>query len=443
MNKKPTVLLSCSLKFESPQGRQEAEALLTDNAFEFKPKYGDAKTYSYREILKIQAADYRLSVQVKDEKLDLLHLGNKYEDFVRVLIGQRNETIINDLLMQERVRRGGIAAICSVKGDQGKEVDLGNCELRLCDTALLIIPDYHEPVRVPYSFVTSVQADGYILHIRTEDGVYSLSKLGREFTPFSDDFDAARQELMAKAQGLLRELAPTAAPAAIHQAAGLMGEGRAVRRRDIEQIDPAMWKSFERQLDVAGIRQEYEFLTALAGTDQQCIGFKQDLAQKDSPYLWFLIPIPGSNAIAMEATSSAEAGRATYFFRIVSREQFPKLKKDIMAKAEDLVMEINRCMLAINFRREPIYLAEEKLTEPRYLKYYYSVLRLPELQKLRRLFIGRVFHREQAQWEQDTRELLAFNAASRDDAAKWAKATSEPDADEENGASEEAPENGG
>ncbi|NLY32330.1 MAG: hypothetical protein GX065_06015, partial [Firmicutes bacterium] len=64
MNKKPTVLLSCSLKFESPQGRQEAEALLTDNAFEFRPKYGDAKTYSYREILKIQAADYRLSVQV-------------------------------------------------------------------------------------------------------------------------------------------------------------------------------------------------------------------------------------------------------------------------------------------------------------------------------------------------------------------------------------------
>ncbi len=434
MDKEPTVLL-CPLKINSPGGRQEAEALLTDRALELKLRHGDAKTYSYRDIIKVQAEDYKLFIQVGDEQLELLHMGSKYQDFVRTLIGQRNETIINDLLMQERVRRGGIAAVCSMKRGQGKDVDLGSCELRLCDTALLIVPDYFEPIRVPYSFVTSVQAEGYTLHISSEDAIYYFSKLGREFTPFSQDFDQARQELMAKAQGLLRNLAPTGAPAAIHQAAQLMGEGRAVRRRDIEQIDPAMWTSFERQLDIAGIMQEYEFLNTLGKTDQQCIGFKQDLAREDSLYLWFLIAIPGSNAIAMEATSSAQAGRATYFFRIVPRGDFPILgDKDIVARGSDLLMEINRCMLAINFRREPIYLAEEKLAEPRYLKYFYAVQRLPELQVLRRLFIGRVFHREQVQWEQDTGELLAFNANSRDDDAKWAKGNLEPDEDEENSA---------
>lgn len=441
MNKVPTVLLSCPLKIDAAQGRQEAEAVLTDSALTLQPRHGIAKTYSYRDITEIQPADFRLCIHVGDEKLELLHLGNKYQDFVRTLIGQRNETIIYDLLMQERVRRGGIAATCSAKRGLGESVDLGNCELRLCDTALLIIPDYHEPIRLPYSFVTSVHAEGYSLHIATGDTTYSLSKLGREFTPFSQDFDQARQELLAKAQGILRNLAPTAPPAAIHQAAGLMGEGRAARRRDIEQIAPAMWASLEKQLDLADIGQEYDFLNSLADTDQQCIGFKQDLAQADSQYLWFLIPILGSNAIAMEATSSAQAGRATYFFWVVPKGQFPKLShQELHNRAEKLLMEINRCMLAINFRREPIFLAEEKLTEPRYQKYRYAILKIPELQELRSRFIGRVFHREQAQWEQDVRDLLAFNVGAQHDAAKWTKGGQELDEDPE---WKDAVENGG
>lgn len=71
MSKEPAVLLSCPLKIEFPGGRQEAEALLTDSTLELKLRHGDTKTYSYRDIIKIHAADYSLYIQVSDEKLEL------------------------------------------------------------------------------------------------------------------------------------------------------------------------------------------------------------------------------------------------------------------------------------------------------------------------------------------------------------------------------------
>ncbi len=76
-------------------------------------------------------------------------------------------------------------------------------------------------------------------------------------------------------------------------------------------------------------------------------------------------------------------------------------------------------MIAVNFRREPIYLPDERLKEPGYLRYKFAVDKLPELRKLRRLFIGRVFHRLHQQWTSDVMDLLNFNASIIDDRKKW------------------------
>jgi len=78
-------------------------------------------------------------------------------------------------------------------------------------------------------------------------------------------------------------------------------------------------------------------------------------------------------------------------------------------------------MLDINFRREPIYLPDEKLEEPQYRKYKFAVQRLPGLQTLRHLFIGRVIHASPEQWKQDVMDLLKFNVSTKDDTAKWTK----------------------
>ena len=416
-------LLECGLKFDFPPvGAGEGQVRLTDAALELMPEHGRTLTYSYRDIAQVQAQDYQVILNVQGGELRLFHLGRLYSDFVRILIFQRNELILTDLLMQEKVRRAGIAAVCTKLVD-GQAIELNNCELRLCDTALLIIPEYAEPIRLSLSYVTGVTEEGHSLTIKSEAGDYRLRKMGREFIPFSELLSQAMNELMAKAQGLLRELAPAAGANVIQLAASLMREGRAAKRGELDKIDPIIWKSLELQLDSAGIKQEYEFLSSATSSKQQCIGFKRELvAQAGTEYIWFLIPIPERNLIAMEASSGPDSGRATYFFTIAPRSAFTKLKpQDLAGQVDSLLTEINRCMLAINFRREPIYLAEERLLQPKYQKYWQAVNRIPELQMLRERFAGRVFHREPEQWQQDVKDLLKFNLTTADDKKVWVK----------------------
>jgi len=78
-------------------------------------------------------------------------------------------------------------------------------------------------------------------------------------------------------------------------------------------------------------------------------------------------------------------------------------------------------MVDINFRREPVYLSDDKLLEPKYQHYFYAVKRMPSLKLLRSLFIGRVIHSSPEQWTEDVNALLEFNASSRSDAEMWSK----------------------
>jgi hypothetical protein len=82
-------------------------------------------------------------------------------------------------------------------------------------------------------------------------------------------------------------------------------------------------------------------------------------------------------------------------------------------------MRINRLMIDINFRREPIYLSDERLKEPQYSKYLYAVRKIPSLKALRELFIGRVIHSSFEQWKSDVSDLLKFNVSVENDDMKW------------------------
>ncbi len=72
----------------------------------------------------------------------------------------------------------------------------------------------------------------------------------------------------------------------------------------------------------------------------------------------------------MESISSDGGGKATYFFRIISRNDYAKVKdlSYLHQKTDDYLTQVNRCMLAINSEETHI-LAEEKLEEPEYQKY--------------------------------------------------------------------------
>jgi hypothetical protein len=199
----------------------------------------------------------------------------------------------------------------------------------------------------------------------------------------------------------------------------------------VQAINSRLWQELEKKITSVGLNYSYAFLKELGRQDKIAIGFKRGLmGDLTGEYTWFLVPIYGTvekgygNAIAMEAaetTGEESAGKATYFFRMISRKDFPTLQatEQLDGEVDKLLKTINRCMLDINFRREPIYLPEERLDEADYVKYKIASQRIPSLQTLRNLYIGRVMHASPEQWKNDVMELLRFNVATLDDLAKW------------------------
>ncbi|NLZ93705.1 MAG: hypothetical protein GX922_06820 [Firmicutes bacterium] len=429
-DKEQKITISCLLKFSFKEEEEiiaqgEGEASLSSEFLSIMTKYGEAIEIELREIRDISCNDYRIILELYDQHtLILYHLGYIYEDFVRELISQRNELMVKDLLMSENLRYPCVAARYSLQNSNGSEAFTEQAELRLYETALVILPLVNKPVRIPYSLISDITENDYAISLTTETGDnYVFSHLGPLFTPFCERLSSVRNELFLKVQRTLRQLLPEANSALIRKAAQLMGDGKAVQRSALTAISPALWTELETKLTSFGIDFEYKYLQSLSDTKEVCIGFKRGLmGDLTGEYIWFLVPIyscdphrPG-NAFAIEAASTDANGRATYFFRITDHQEYPNLclKPEFAQLVTDTISQINRSLLAINFRREPIYLPQERLTEPNYKKYRVAVRQIPELQFLRRHFIGRVFHRTNQQWEKDVLQLLNYNVSTTD-----------------------------
>lgn len=423
--------LSYSLRTEEGQEQEggEAEAQLSEEGLSVQPDFGDSLRVKYRDVSELKGEDYEIHLALSSgEELVLSKLGYKYEDFLRSLSKLRNEVLLEDLLMEETLRKSGVEADFRYSDAEGGEERDGRCSVRLYETALVLIPESGDFVRLPYGLLSGVEELDYELAVEMESGeVLELSKMGREFGPFKNELSEALNDLSLTTQDELRELLPGIDATTIRRAARMMRDGRAAKRSDLEAVSQDLWEKLESELESVGIKEEYDLLKSLSQESKIRIGFKRGLmGDLTGNYLWFLIPIYGTdpeepgNAVAMEAGSEGDGGKATYFFRIVGREEYPDLSQEDLDSEVDRTLDtINRAMLDINFRREPIYISEEKLKEPRYSKYKFSINRLPALRKLRDLYIGRVIHRSEEQWRSDVMDLLGFNVEAEGDDARW------------------------
>jgi hypothetical protein len=106
----------------------------------------------------------------------------------------------------------------------------------------------------------------------------------------------------------------------------------------------------------------------------------------------------------------------------MGRKQYAQTKdEDLIIELENFTKNINRAMIDVNFRREPIFLSKEQLDSTKYVQYRFAIERMPSLRMLRSLFIGRVIHSSPEQWQSNVAGLLAFNTKSLDDTEKWKK----------------------
>lgn len=410
-------------------GKGEGRGRIGEENLTIYPKFGEPLQIPLKDITDISAKNYKLHLVLSsNEKIILFDLGYHFEDFLRILGRMRNELFIKNLLMHETLRKSGVRA--EFEYSENDKTQRGEGEVRLYETGLVIIPDNGEMFRIPYSDISDIKEVKLGLMLKTEyGGTLTFRKMGAELDPFKKVLSDSLNELHLKVINSLRELMPNASMTSLRMAARFMKEGRAACRKDIEAIDPELWAELEKKLESSDVGEEYNFLKELSRQERICIGVKRGLmGDLTGEYIWFLIPIydvdpkkPG-NAIAMEATSEG-GGKATYFFRIVSRKEYPKFKRleDLDKEVDYLIRTINKCMLDINFRREPIYLPDEKLEEPQYQKYKFAIQKIPSLRTLRCLFIGRVIHASSEQWRKDVMDLLTFNVSTLDDSAKWYK----------------------
>ncbi|HJX23851.1 MAG TPA: hypothetical protein VJ574_05535 [Candidatus Bathyarchaeia archaeon] len=411
----------------------EGKGAITREYLTISPKFGNILPFHLRDIDEIIVEGYRINLPLfSSEKLILSNLGHCFEDFARTLSYLRNEVIISDLLMNETIRNPDVEMEFAYLDEKGNEVQRGAGKVRLYETGLLVIPQRGEILRVPYGDVVGVSEEGHGVKIGTEFGEQFLfQKMGAEFDPFLRKFSDVQNELRAKEVSSVKALFPAIDSVSLRRVAAIVREGKAAKRAEIEAISPRLWQELEKRIASAGLNESYTFLKELGRQERIAIGFKRGLiGDLTGEYIWFLVPIYGDsekgygNALCMEAaeaTGEEASGKATYFFRMGSRKEYSvhENAEQLDIGADNLIKTVSRCMLDINFRREPIYLQDEVLNEPDYVKYRVAVRRIPSLGLLRELFIGRVIHSSPEQWRNDVMDLLKFNMATRDDSVKW------------------------
>lgn len=407
-----------------------AKAVLNKEGLCLTSEFGGQLFYSYREIQSLSAADYRINLKFDGETLTLTQLGYHYEDFRRVLIRMRNETLLSDLLMNESLCFTCPEAEYNYLNETGV-VHEGHGEVRIYQTGIVVMPESGELFRIPFAEFAQVTAEDYRITIKTEyREEVVIHQMGRIYDPFNKALAAAIDQLSAKVRALLEDLFPDASPASIRSLIPLMKDGKAVSQSQLNKAFPGGWRILENRLDAAGLKDSIQYLLSLTQGEPYA-GVKRGLmGDLTGEYLWFLIPIysidpklPG-NAVAMEAVAGDGSGKATYFFRIKPRNIYARglhSDEELIEDGRIVIKEINRAMLAINFRREPIYLPEKQLKETVNLRYKTAFQKLASLQRLRELFIGRVIHSSPEKWQKDVLDLLKFNVSIFNDEEKWHK----------------------
>jgi hypothetical protein len=429
--KPPAVVMTCSADYllsgEDGQetARGQAQAQLDEENLSILPQFGEALRIPLRHISLITQPGYTIELALTSkEKLTLSKLGRGLEDLFRGTSKLRNEMLLADMLMNETVVKSAVQADFIHRDSAGREKEKGTCEPRLYETALVVITDRGDLHRLPYSDIARVREEPLAVAVDMEGGEsFAFSRMGKELDPWKRSLAEAMNALTVKVQASLQDLLLTTDPSAVRRLARLMKEGRAARRLDIEAVSTGLWARLEKKLEAIGLTDEYAFLKSLADEKRMCIGVKRGLmGDLTGEYVWFLAPIYGTNpkqpgnAIAMEAAAAGEgegsgrgSGKATYFFRVAAPADYAGLKTpgELEGAVDRAITRINRCLLAINFRREPVYLSDEQMWEPRYARYQFAVQKIPELRELRGLFMGRVVHSSPEQWRQDIRSLLA------------------------------------
>ena len=199
----------------------EARATLDEKYLTLTVMFGEPMLFAYTDIVGISDYDYKVDLFLTSkEKLNLWGLGYQYEDFLFQLYKLRNELMLKYLLMEESLLQAGFEAQYTQLDPNGQTNQTGNCEIRLYETALVVLPQKNEPIRLPYCYINNLNKQDYKLTITTEYlEKIEFTRLGQNFDPFAKALSDAINKMILRTQQNIKELIPEATPITINKLA--------------------------------------------------------------------------------------------------------------------------------------------------------------------------------------------------------------------------------
>jgi hypothetical protein len=450
----PTQAGSCQLSF--------AEENLT-----LAPASGAPLAIDLGDIDLFAPGQYELVLTLYTGKKILLNqFGKAFQNLSHDLLEAYRQRLIQCLLLEdleEIARFDGVARL-----ESPERAFSSPAEFRLYKSNLAVLPTQATGFQWRLAEIDSIHFDeaNYAVTLEALGERLVVTKLAKRTREFSERLQETTTQLTEKAAGTIHNLFPFLTPDQFQQVAQLMKEGHAAPLAKLKAIHPKTEQALVANVVDARLKPYYDALMshvpagflyagfklirkeeeAEAGSETEAPGAQglaalvtggaaqpeelteapaeeaadeaggTETGEKEEPILhWFFFPLaatPGApepgNLVAWEASS--KTGRATYFFRLLPPEQASALANSAKAAAavDAAIRQLNRALVLLNFRREPIYLSDDKLEiQPRYRRYAIACRKLPELRRLRASFLGRAIHTSPAAWQKQFAAMLS------------------------------------
>lgn len=407
----------------APEGAEveasDARLEVSNEALVVSPEKRPQLRLDFADFDRLDFGDYLLSAALAGgETAELSMLGSRFDEFSDQLAESLRVFQARNLMLEEPV--GGDTFSCDLELD-GEE---SPAQIRVYATSVAVIPARRTPFGIPLGEVKqfSFDEDRWALDFELLDGRrISLLRLGQRTDPCRSLVEKRLASLRSRHQEALTKLLPSIRSLAVRRVAETMPDGVPASRRQLDAIDPAIWSDLVAACATPELKACFELLAAQAMPEEIAAGmketnFRQDgQAAPDDPespdgnvtsvastalegrVLWFLFPIvaadrraPG-NAIALEAISGE--GRATYLFRIASPEAYRAMDDEALVRAvRERMASLSRALVALSFKREPIYLPDAQINSPKYARYRLALRLLEPLKQAREAFVGRAIH---------------------------------------------------
>lgn len=373
----------------------------------------------YEEISSICAGDYDVKIEAASDSICVSRLG------------QSNDWFFNNLT---RAYNGAVTKALKVSGDcvfetQGKltyENVTAKGKIQVYEDSLCLLPPVTEARRFPFSFFSGIAKEDYAIKIQLNTGENAtISMVGRDLDPLEKKLIEGVRGARDKNGALACEICETLNAANKAKASNVLHEKLAVPVNRLKNVE-GLYECIMDKVAVSDMKKSWDKLNELCDGEKAAVGIwklsdeevaalKEKLLEKLQAeagegedvqqvtltpeqeealkwMIWAAIPSKDERIAIVEAAFPTEEV-ATYIYKIP-------------AGWPHFLNILNRGMEAMDFERDIILLAREKLTEANNAPKKILIERTPAVEMLRSQLLGRVIHRTEDGWVKNIKEYL-------------------------------------